>query len=183
MAIPIHAQPRYGGRDFDHAPLPSISSRDEGFGRPFSGRIPFNDNLSPSAASNPMAIRGSDNNTAPPPLPPPPLVPIEGPVDPNIQHHKERRRDFNASLGDSLGLSFERRDLSFKRGFDEGYQSFDSVRLVTVFRDGVGTCVLAVWSNSVFTGHPASPLPLAPVRWGISYNKTTSPLTSPCLTN
>jgi hypothetical protein len=127
MAIPIHAQPRYGGRDFDNVPLPSISSRDEGFGRPFGARIPFNDNLSPSAASNPMAIRGSDHSYVPPPLPPPQLVPIDGPIDPSIQK-ENRRRDHGSPLGDSFGLSFERRDLSFKRGFDEGYQSIDSVR-------------------------------------------------------
>jgi len=130
MAIPIHAQSRYAGREFDNAPLPSISSRDDGFGMPFGRRIPFNDGLSPSAASNPMAIRGSDHSYVPPPLPPPTLVPINGPIDPNIQK-EARRRDLGSPLGDSFGLSFERRDLSFKRGFDEGYQSFDSLRLVT----------------------------------------------------
>ncbi|KAK0611856.1 hypothetical protein B0T14DRAFT_540816 [Immersiella caudata] len=74
-----------------------------------------------------MAIRGSDDSYVPPPLPPPTHVPIDGPLDPNVQN-KQGRRDFSSPLGDSFGLSFGRRDLSFKHGFDEGYQSIDSVR-------------------------------------------------------
>ncbi|KAK3353369.1 hypothetical protein B0T25DRAFT_209264 [Lasiosphaeria hispida] len=90
-------------------------------------KFPFNDNLSPSAASNPMAIRSHGYSYLPPPLPPPQLVPIDGTTNPSIQ--KETRRQNHAGpLGDSFGLSFERRDLSCRRGFDEGYQSIDSMR-------------------------------------------------------
>jgi len=133
MAIPIHAQPRYGGRDFDNTQLPSISTREDGFGRAFGmpSRIPFNDNLSPAAASNPMAIRGVEQSRAPPPLPPPPLVPISGPVDKSLQRFGERRREPYSPLSDSLGMEFERRD-SFKSFPDEGYQSIDSFRFVAV---------------------------------------------------
>ena len=134
MAIPIQGHAPHRGYPME-MPLPPISSRDGGFGKPFGGRgHAFNDSLSPAAASNPMAIRGSHDSYVPPPLPPPTLVPIDGPVDPNIQY-KERRRhgDRGSPSGDSLGLSFERRELPFKRGRefpDEGYQSIDSLRLV-----------------------------------------------------
>jgi len=138
MAIPIQAQPRYGGREFDSVPLPSISSREDAFGRRLGVphyRIPFNDNLSPSAASNPMEIRNTSDDFAPPPLPPPQYVPVNGPVDPNIQGRfgetGKRRGEYGNQSVDSLGFSFERRDLSFKRDFtDEGYQSIDSMRFV-----------------------------------------------------
>lgn len=135
MAMNIQGHAPHRGYPME-VPLPPISSRDGGFGKHFGGRggLAFNDSLSPSAASNPMAIRGSYDSYVPPPLPPPTLVPIDGPVDPNIQF-KERRRhgDHNSPLGDSLGLSFERRELPFKRERefpDEGYQSIDSLRFV-----------------------------------------------------
>ncbi|KAK3935376.1 zinc finger and BTB domain-protein 48 [Diplogelasinospora grovesii] len=133
MAIPIHAQSPYGARDFDRDPLPSISSHNDSFPRPFrpsSHSIPFGDRLSPSTASNPMAIRGADNSFVPPPLPPPRFVPIDGPVDPNLQLKEYRRRDDYGSVGsDSFGHSFRRPDVPFKHDFhDEGYQSIDSFR-------------------------------------------------------
>src|SRR4051812_8592646 len=82
-----------------------------------------------------MAIPATRHSYGAPPLPPPRLVPIDGPVDPNIVEFKERRRhgNHNSSPGNSLGLSFERRDLSFKRErefSDEGYQSIDSLKFV-----------------------------------------------------
>lgn len=76
-----------------------------------------------------MAIRGADMGYVPPPLPPPRLVPIGNqPTDPALQF-KERHRDYSSPLSDSFGMSFERREPSFKRDFpDEGYQSIDSFR-------------------------------------------------------
>ncbi|KAM7187682.1 zinc finger and BTB domain containing protein [Rhypophila sp. PSN 637] len=134
-AIPIQAPSRYGPRDFDNGPLPSISRREESFSRqPFgasSRHMPFPGTLSPAAASNPMSIRGSDNYCdAPPPLPPPRLVPIAGPIDPAVQRNEymQRHDDYSSSeASDSFGLDFKRRDLSFKSNFpDEGYQSMES---------------------------------------------------------
>ncbi|KAH6855537.1 hypothetical protein B0I37DRAFT_58007 [Chaetomium sp. MPI-CAGE-AT-0009] len=136
-AIPIQAPSRgYGGRDMSTSPgpLPSISTgRGETLSRPFGppGRaVPFADNLSPSAASNPMAIRGADYIDAPPPLPPPRLVPISGPVDPNLQFKESMRREEYGSTGaDSFGHSFKRRDLAFRSDIsDDGYHSFESFR-------------------------------------------------------
>ncbi|KAL2131516.1 hypothetical protein VTI74DRAFT_4937 [Chaetomium olivicolor] len=133
-AIPIQAPSRYGPRDLSTSPLPSISTaRDGTFSRPFgppSRTIPFSDNLSPSAAANPMAIRGADHSDVPPPLPPPRLVPVNGPVDPTLQFKESMRRDEYANPdSDSFGHSFKRRDLSFRGDFsDDGYHSFDSVR-------------------------------------------------------
>ena len=140
-AIPIQAPSRgYGGRDMGTAsPLPSIStSRGDGLSRPFGpplGRVvPFSDNLSPSAASNPMVIRGGvDHSDVPPPLPPPRLVPINGPVDPSVQFRESMRRDdFGSPDADSFGHSFmKRRDLPSRSDFsDDGYHSFDSFRFV-----------------------------------------------------
>jgi hypothetical protein len=146
-AIPIQAPSRgYGGRDMSTSPgpLPSIStSRGETLSRPFGppGRaVPFADNLSPSAASNPMAIRGTDYINAPPPLPPPRLVPISGPVDPNLQFKESMRRDDYGSPGaDSFGHSFKRRDLSFRSDIsDDGYHSFESFRFVQATRNLCG---------------------------------------------
>lgn len=138
-AVPMQTQPRYtnAARDFEHGPLPSISGRDGGFpdhlgARPFG--ITPNDRLSPSTASHPMAIHGSDGNgiNAPPPLPPPRLAPIEGPKDPSLQHYRDTElmhHDGPNSL-ESESFKFERRALPNKREspHDEGYQSFDSVR-------------------------------------------------------
>jgi len=139
-AVPMQTQqPRYtsAARDFEDGPLPSISSREHGFRDQFSSRpygIPLNDKISPSTASNPMAIHGSEGNgiNAPPPLPPPRLVPIDGAVDPNVQHYRDSefmRNDGPNSL-ESESFKFERRALPNKREspHDEGYQSFDSVR-------------------------------------------------------
>ncbi|KAK3486760.1 uncharacterized protein B0T23DRAFT_324982 [Neurospora hispaniola] len=138
-AVPMQTQPRYtsAARDFDDGPLPSISSRDGGFREHFASRpfgIPLNDNLSPSTASTPMAIHGSEGNgiNAPPPLPPPRLAPVDGPVDPNVQHYRDSefmRNDGPNSL-ESESFKFERRALPSKHEnpHDEGYQSFDSVR-------------------------------------------------------
>ncbi|KAK4151728.1 hypothetical protein C8A00DRAFT_45129 [Chaetomidium leptoderma] len=79
-----------------------------------------------------MAIRGVDLNDAPPPLPPPRLVPISGPVDPNLHFRESMRREKYAAGSpdtDSLGHSFKRRDLSFRSDLsDDGYHSLDSVR-------------------------------------------------------
>ncbi len=139
-AIPIQAPSRgYGGRDMGaNSPLPSISTgRGEALSRPFGplGRVvPFDDDLSPSAASNPMAIRGGvDHSDVPPPLPPPRLVPINGPVDPSVQFKESMRRDdYGSPDADSFGHSFmKRRDMSFRSDFsDDGYHSFDSFRFV-----------------------------------------------------
>ncbi|EGO55819.1 hypothetical protein NEUTE1DRAFT_124168 [Neurospora tetrasperma FGSC 2508] len=138
-AVPMQTHPRYtsAARDFDDGPLPSISSRDGGFREHFASRpfgIPLNDNLSPSTASTPMAIHGSEGNgiNAPPPLPPPRLAPVDGPVDPNVQHYRDSefmRNDGPNSL-ESESFKFERRALPNKHEnpHDEGYQSFDSVR-------------------------------------------------------
>lgn len=143
-AVPMQTQPRYTStaRDFDDGPLPSISSRDGGFRDHFGSRpfgIPLNDSLSPSNASHPMAIHGSDGNgiNAPPPLPPPRLAPVEGPVDPNVQHYRDSefmRNDGPNSL-ESESFKFERRALPNKREspHDEGYQSYDSVRYCNPF--------------------------------------------------
>lgn len=135
-AIPIQAPSRHGPRDtMNSGPLPSLSGRDGGFPpgpfAPMSHRIPFNDNLSPSAASNPMAIRNRDTDFAPPPLPPPRLVPINGPIDPK-EHQKwegMRKRDTNydGSVDSGLGMSphdFRRRDSDY----DETYHSYGSNR-------------------------------------------------------
>ncbi len=139
-AIPIQAPSRgYGGRDMGPAsPLPSISTgRGEALSRPFGplGRVvSFSDDFSPSAASNPMVIRGGvDHSDVPPPLPPPRLVPINGPVDPSVQFKESMRRDdYGSPDADSFGHSFtKRRDLSFRSDFsDDGYHSFDSFRFV-----------------------------------------------------
>lgn len=140
-AIPIQTSSRYGGRDLSTSPLPSISTgRDEPFSRPFGSLatrgIPFSDNLSPSAASNPMAIRGVDLSDVPPPLPPPRLVPISGPVDPSLQikENMRRREDYGSPESDSFGLSFTRRDMSSFRSdiSDDGYHSLDSFRFVVL---------------------------------------------------
>jgi hypothetical protein len=136
-AIPIQASSRgYGGRDASTSALPPISAGrgDElsrGFG-PLSRAIPFSDNLSPSAASNPMAIRGVDHSDVPPPLPPPRLVPINGPVDPTLQFKESMRRDeYGSPETDSFGHSFKRRDMSFRSDFsDDGYHSLESLRCV-----------------------------------------------------
>ena len=123
------------------SPLPSISTgRGETLSRPFgppSRGIPFSNNLSPSAASNPMAIRGVDYSDVPPPLPPPRLVPINGPVDPNLQFKESMRRDdYGSPDTDSLGHSFRRRDLSFRSDVsDDGYHSLDSFRFVLTSGD------------------------------------------------
>lgn len=138
VAIPVQAPSRYGPRESSTSPLPSISSAcDEGLSRPFgpsSRAVPFSDSLSPSAASNPMAIRGAEQNDVPPPLPPPRIVPINGPVDPNLQFKESLRREEHGSPDrDSFGLSFRRHDfpLNWKTDFsDDGYHSFDSMRLV-----------------------------------------------------
>ncbi|KAK4652523.1 hypothetical protein QC762_502410 [Podospora pseudocomata] len=140
-AIPIQApSSRHGPRDtMNSGPLPSLSGRDGGFPpgpfAPMSHRIPFNDNLSPSAASNPMAIRNRDTDFAPPPLPPPRLVPINGPIDPK-EHQKwegMRKRDTNydGSVDSGLGMSphdFRRRDSDY----DETYHSYGSNRSTTL---------------------------------------------------
>lgn len=161
-------------------PLPPISSRDGGFGKHFGGRggLAFNDSLSPAAASNPMAIRGSYDSYVPPPLPPPTLVPIDGPVDPNIQF-KERRRhgDHSSPLGDSLGLSFERRELPFKRERefpDEGYQSIDSLRFVV----WLGNVLGASSTDRVCAGLPTRPLLAS--RPCASFVPTAAPSTARC---
>lgn len=135
-AIPIQAPSRYGPRDFDNGPLPSMSRREEAFPRqPFGASnrhnpFPSRDILSPAAASIPMPIRGSDNYEAPPPLPPPRLVPIAGPIDPAVQRkeYMQRHDEYSSSeASDSFGLDFKRRDISFKSNFpDEGYQSMES---------------------------------------------------------
>jgi len=134
-AIPIQAPSRYGPRAFENNTLPSISRHDGSFPRPLpfgasNRHIPFPDAISPSSASNPMAIRGSDNYCdAPPPLPPPRLVPISDRTDPALQKEYMNRRDeySPSETSDSFGLTFKRRDISFKSRFpDEGYQSIDS---------------------------------------------------------
>ncbi|KAL2270633.1 hypothetical protein VTJ83DRAFT_4 [Remersonia thermophila] len=136
-AIPIQASSRggYGGRDLNASPLPSISSgHGDPLPRPFGilSRGYHADNLSPSAASTPLPIRNSDMNDVPPPLPPPRLVPIKGPVDPNVQNSERFRRpdDCSGIETDSLGHSFRRPELSFRVGApDDGYHSFESTRL------------------------------------------------------
>lgn len=135
-AIPIQAPSRYGARDLNINSLPPVPiARGDGFSRPFSplGRpIPLSDNLSPSAASNPMAIRGMDHTDVPPPLPPPRLVPVNGPVDPMLHYRESMRRDdYGSPDSDSFGHSFKRRDLSFRSDVsDDGYHSLDSLRFV-----------------------------------------------------
>lgn len=163
MAMNIQGRAPHRGYPME-VPLPPISSRDGGFGKHFGGRggLAFNDSLSPAAASNPMAIRGSYDSYVPPPLPPPTLVPIDGPVDPNIQF-KERRRhgDHSSPLGDSLGLSFERRELPFKRERefpDEGYQSIDSLRFVVRRGWDVSTVRVVQYTDRVHAGLPTHPL-------------------------
>ncbi|KAL1835990.1 hypothetical protein VTJ49DRAFT_5738 [Mycothermus thermophilus] len=136
-AVPIQAPSRAGpaGRDLNTSPLPSISSgRGEPLPRPFDapGRGFHADNLSPSAASTPVAIRGSEMNDVPPALPPPRLVPIKGPVDPKIQNIERFRRtdDYGSIETDSFGHSFRRPESWFRVGApDDGYHSFESVRL------------------------------------------------------
>ncbi|KAK4184009.1 hypothetical protein QBC35DRAFT_392643 [Podospora australis] len=139
-AIPIQAPSRYGPRDaMDSGPLPPLSVRDEGFHRrPFeslSNRIPFNDHLSPSAASGPMAIRGAHEDFAPPPLPPPRLAPHNGPKDPEVlrkeflREQRMRAEEYGSpesALG--LSLSFQKRTLRGQDFHDEAYHSFNSVR-------------------------------------------------------
>ncbi|KAL2022183.1 hypothetical protein VTK56DRAFT_6012 [Thermocarpiscus australiensis] len=133
-AIPIQAPSRYRAMDSSTSPLPPISSRNETLARPFASSnhaIPLSDRLSPSAASNPMAIRGAEVDDVPPPLPPPRLVPIDGPVDPTLQFKESMRRDaYGSPDSDSFGLSFTRRDLRQFRSdsSDDGYHSFDSFR-------------------------------------------------------
>ncbi|KAL2257999.1 hypothetical protein VTK26DRAFT_8858 [Humicola hyalothermophila] len=136
-AIPIQTSSRYGGRNMNSDLLPSISAgREEHFSRRFGSSvtrgIPHSDNLSPSAASNPMAIRGADLSDVPPPLPPPRLVPINGPVDPTLQIKENMRRqeEYGSPDRDSFGLSFPRRDLSSFRSdvSDDGYHSLESFR-------------------------------------------------------
>lgn len=99
-AIPIQASSRYGGRDSTASRLPPIStSRHDDLPGPFapsSSSIPPADALSTSGGPNPMAIPGADKkmDNVPPPLPPPPLVPIDGPVDPNLYaRYGNRDRD------------------------------------------------------------------------------------------
>ncbi|KAL2158718.1 hypothetical protein VTH06DRAFT_4200 [Thermothelomyces fergusii] len=136
-AMPIQAPSRggYGGRDASTSPgpLPPISTgHGETLPRPFgppSRTIPFPSNLSPSAASAPIQIRGMERNDVPPPLPPPRLVPIDGPVDPNLYLKESmRRHEYGSSETDSLGHSFRRPNLSFKSDIsDDGYHSLDSL--------------------------------------------------------
>jgi hypothetical protein len=80
-----------------------------------------------------MAIRGVDLQDVPPPLPPPRLVPINGPVDKSLQTKENMRgqEDYSSAYSDSLGMSFSRRDRTFKSDFpDEAYHSFESFRFV-----------------------------------------------------
>ena len=81
-----------------------------------------------------MTIHGSEGSrlNVPPPLPPPRLAPVEGAVDPSLQHYRDPefvRNDGPNSL-ESESFKFERQALPNKREspHDEGYQSFDSVR-------------------------------------------------------
>ncbi|KAL2148644.1 hypothetical protein VTH82DRAFT_2198 [Thermothelomyces myriococcoides] len=137
VAMPIQAPSRggYGGRDASASPgpLPPISTgHGETLPRPFgppNRNIPFSSNLSPSAASAPMKIRGMEQDNVPPPLPPPRLVPIDGPVDPKLHLKESMRRDgYGTPETDSLGHSFRRPDPSFKSDFsDDGYHSLDSL--------------------------------------------------------
>jgi hypothetical protein len=74
---------RWDRRGPDTSSLPSISNgQDDGSPKlPFTSArlVSFFDNLPPSTASNPTAIRGMDpNDYVPPQLPPPRIVPING---------------------------------------------------------------------------------------------------------
>lgn len=132
--IPIPAPPHLG-RDYDR-PLPSISNdRDVRGSFDFGSSASFDDGFSPSTMSRPMSIRGSDQvQGAPPPLPPPRYVPgVAGPP-PNERPIGEKEYQHDPpSHGSSFDhLSFEHRAHPHKHELDEGYQSLDTARFVTL---------------------------------------------------